>query len=53
MASDSPVFVLVGGPNGCGKSTFARQAARTRLLLGTTAINPDEITEAVDPSCRD
>jgi predicted ABC-type ATPase len=43
----------VCGPNGCGKSTFARKAAGTARLLGTTAIDPDDLTrEALrdDPS---
>jgi predicted ABC-type ATPase len=40
-------LVIVGGPNGSGKSTFARQAAGTKVLLGTSTINPDELTQAV------
>lgn len=37
--------VIVGGVNGSGKSTFARRAAETELLLGQTAINPDELSK--------
>lgn len=36
--------MIVGGVNGCGKSTFARTAAGTTTLLGQTAINPDDLT---------
>jgi predicted ABC-type ATPase len=37
--------VIVGGINGSGKSTFAKQAAGTDLLLGQTAINPDDLSK--------
>jgi predicted ABC-type ATPase len=40
-----PCVVIVGGVNGSGKSTFARRAAETELLLGQTAINPDELSK--------
>jgi predicted ABC-type ATPase len=36
--------VIVCGPNGCGKSTFARSATGTARLLKTTAIDPDDLT---------
>jgi predicted ABC-type ATPase len=36
--------VIVGGVNGSGKSTFAKQAAGTELLLGQIAINPDDLS---------
>ncbi len=39
-------LVIVGGVNGCGKSTFARQAAGTDTLLGQAPINPDDLTLA-------
>jgi predicted ABC-type ATPase len=52
LASSSPVFVIVGGPNGCGKSTFAKNAAGTGLLLGETTINPDDITQSVHAEFR-
>lgn len=48
MARARSSLVIVGGINGSGKSTFARGAAGTPLLLGQTAINPDDLTlEAV------
>lgn len=45
-ASGRPSLVLVGGVNGSGKSTFAAAAAGTSLLLGQTAINPDDLTKS-------
>src|SRR5580692_7950428 len=42
--NDRPCFVIVGGINGSGKSTFAKRAAGTTLLLHQTAINPDDLT---------
>lgn len=53
LAHQRPCLVIVCGPNGCGKSTFARNAAGSARLLGTTAIDPDDLTrEALrdDPS---
>lgn len=44
MSRVRPCVVIVGGVNGSGKSTFARRAAETELLLGQTAINPDELS---------
>jgi predicted ABC-type ATPase len=44
MPGSRPCLVIVGGVNGCGKSTFARAAAGTPLLLDQTAINPDDLT---------
>jgi predicted ABC-type ATPase len=41
-----PSIVIVAGVNGCGKSTFAATAAGKSALLGQTAINPDELTQA-------
>jgi predicted ATP-binding protein involved in virulence len=46
VASSQPCLVIVAGPNGSGKSTFALEAAGTALLLGTTAINPDDLTKS-------
>lgn len=40
-------IVIVAGVNGCGKSTFAVNAAGKEVLLGQTAINPDTLTLAV------
>jgi len=37
--------VIVGGINGSGKSTFAKEAAKSDVLLGQTAINPDELSK--------
>jgi predicted ABC-type ATPase len=39
-----PGFVIVAGPNGCGKSSLAELAARRELLFDTTPINPDKLT---------
>jgi predicted ABC-type ATPase len=39
-----PVLIIVGGPNGCGKSTFAKGATGTAVLLGEKPINPDNLT---------
>jgi predicted ABC-type ATPase len=39
-------LVIVGGVNGCGKSTFARMAAGSEFLLRQTPINPDDLTIA-------
>lgn len=43
MTSARPCLVIVGGVNGSGKSTFAKEAATSDVLLGQTAINPDEL----------
>jgi predicted ABC-type ATPase len=43
-----PCIVIVGGVNGSGKSTFAKQAANTELLLGQTAINPDDLSREAE-----
>jgi predicted ABC-type ATPase len=40
-----PSLVIVAGVNGCGKSTFASNAAGKEVLLGQTAINPDVLTQ--------
>ena len=40
-----PSFVLVAGVNGCGKSTFAKRAEGSDLLLGQSAINPDILSQ--------
>ena len=45
MTLARPCVVIVGGVNGSGKSTFAKQAAGTDLLLGQIAINPDELSK--------
>jgi len=45
VSSTRPCVVIVGGINGSGKSTFAKKAARTDLLLGQVAINPDELSK--------
>lgn len=42
---ESPSIVIVAGVNGCGKSTFAANAAGKEVLLGQTAINPDALTQ--------
>jgi predicted ABC-type ATPase len=34
--------------NGSGKSTFAKQAANTELLLGQMAINPDDLSREAE-----
>jgi hypothetical protein len=39
-----PALVIVGGVNGCGKSTFAQRAAGTETLLYQAPINPDDLT---------
>ncbi len=39
-------MVIVGGINGCGKTTFAK-AAGSEVFLGQTAINPDDLTRQV------
>jgi predicted ABC-type ATPase len=39
-------LVIVGGVNGCGKSTFARTASGTDVLLHQAPINPDDLTQA-------
>jgi predicted ABC-type ATPase len=39
----APRLVIVGGINGCGKTTLARVAG-DEVFLGQTAINPDELT---------
>jgi predicted ABC-type ATPase len=44
---ERPSIVIVAGVNGCGKSTFALNAAGKEVLLGQTAINPDTLTLAV------
>ena len=46
MARRQPVLVIVGGINGCGKSTFAAAADR-EIFLGQTAINPDDLTRQI------
>lgn len=46
MARRKPVLVIVGGINGCGKSTFAA-AADPEVFLGQSAINPDDLTREV------
>jgi predicted ABC-type ATPase len=43
-----PCIVIVGGVNGSGKSTFAKQAANSELLLGQTAINPDDLSREAE-----
>lgn len=56
MSRDRPCVVIVGGVNGSGKSTFARRAAESELLLGQTAINPDELSKEAQaelPSLND
>lgn len=45
MIAARPCVVIVGGVNGSGKSTFAKHAAGTELLLGQTAINPDGLSQ--------
>ena len=49
MAPRRPALVIVGGINGCGKSTFAVAAAADPRAptLGLSAINPDDLTRAV------
>lgn len=42
----SPRLVVVGGINGCGKSTLA-SVAGPDVFLGQTAINPDDLTREV------
>jgi predicted ABC-type ATPase len=42
--ASQPALVIVGGVNGCGKSTFARKANGTATLLHQAAINPDDLT---------
>jgi predicted ABC-type ATPase len=45
-AGATPRLVIVGGINGCGKTTLARHAG-PELFLGQTAINPDDLTREV------
>jgi predicted ABC-type ATPase len=42
----APRLVIVGGINGCGKTTLARVAG-DEVFLGQTAINPDDLTRDV------
>ncbi len=35
---------IIGGPNGCGKSTLARRLDGGDLLFGAKPINPDDLT---------
>lgn len=42
----TPRLVIVGGINGCGKTTLARVAGN-EVFLGQTAINPDDLTREV------
>lgn len=56
MSYARPCIVIVGGINGSGKSTFARDAAGTALLLDQVAINPDELSKQAQaelPSLND
>jgi predicted ABC-type ATPase len=39
-----PGFVIIAGPNGCGKSSLSELAAKRALLFDTTPINPDKLT---------
>ncbi len=49
MARPTPGFVIIGGINGCGKSTLASAAIEDSpdLFLGQEAINPDVITKQI------
>ena len=49
---DPPAFVIVGGVNGSGKSTFAAKAAGTDLLLRQTAINPDTLSQQAEAEAK-
>lgn len=42
----APLLVIVGGINGCGKTTLAKVAG-DEIFLGQTAINPDDLTRDV------
>ena len=48
MASSKPVLIVLGGINGCGKSTLA--AAKPDVLLGQETVNPDVLTKDVTAS---
>jgi predicted ABC-type ATPase len=43
--TERPGLAVIGGPNGCGKSTLARIADDRGLLFGAKPINPDELTK--------
>lgn len=43
--SDGPVLNVIAGPNGSGKTTFAREAAAQGWLDGCDYINPDQIAQ--------
>lgn len=42
----APRLVIVGGINGCGKTTLAK-VAEDEVFLGQTAINPDDLTRDI------
>lgn len=48
-----PGLVIIGGPNGCGKSTLSAFAARQELLFGALPVNPDDLTAQVRASWKD
>lgn len=47
MTAASPGLAIIGGPNGCGKSTLARQLTGQPLLFDVAPINPDDLTTEV------
>ena len=51
--TDPPGLAIIGGVNGCGKSTLSTVAARKQLLFGATAVNPDDLTQRVRHQRKD
>ena len=47
MIADRPQLVVVGGPNGCGKTTFAKLYAQSQ---GLTYLGADEIAMGLSPA---
>lgn len=46
---DTPLLVIVGGPNGVGKSTFTAHYLR-ETAPDLVAVNPDDIAREIDPN---